>query len=371
MVWFFVAQVGVFEVTSEARLEVGGSAYFVEAPVAGRVVAVDMAVDQPVSSGHPLVVLETSREISRVAEEVARAGSLNQEVEALKVERQAEIEVAASARNTLAEKTVAARARHREAQAGARLAESQLGRSTDLNAKGFLSDADLEAAEFAVEERRAEVEAWWSELARLMLQSEQEDNEHLLRLAEIDRRLAEVRGDLSVSEEAVKRVDHDLSQRVIRSPISGRLGEVLPLRPGSVVGAGERVAVVVPEGELMVVARFPVSSALGRVRPGQKARLRLDAFPWTHFGELDAVVRRVASETSDGRIRVELDIVTTPETPGGLSFPSEPANGQPIPLQHGLSGTLIVLVEKISPANLTLRAAGRRLQSTRSSEVLP
>ncbi len=371
VVWFFVAEVGVFEVTSEARIEVGGSAHVVQAPVAGRVVAVDMAVDQPVARGHALVVLETSRETSRVAEEVGRAGGLNQRVEALKVERQAEIEVAASARNALAEKTVTAQARHREAQAVARLADSQLARSTDLYAKGLVSEADLEAAEVAVEERRAEVEAQWSELARLMWQGEQEDNEHLLRLAEIGRRLATVRGDLSISEEAVKRVDHDLSQRVIRSPISGRLGEVVPLRPGSVVEAGERVVVVVPDGKLIVVARFPVASALGRIRPDQEARLRLDAFPWTQFGELDVVVRRVASEASDGRIRVELDLLLPSEAPGDPSFPAGSATGQSIPLQHGLSGTLVVLVEKVSPANLTLRAAGRRLQSTRSSEGTP
>ncbi len=365
VMWFFLAEVGVFEVTSEARIEVGGAAYIIEAPVAGRVVAVDMEVDQPVAGGHALVVLETGRETSRVAEEVARAGGLNQSLEALQVERQAEIEVAESARNTLVEKTATAQARLREAQAVFRLAESQLERAAGLNSKGLLSEADLEAAGVAVEERQAEVEAQASELARLVSKREQEDNEHLLRLAEIDRRLTAVRGDLSVSEEAVKRVDHDLSQRVIRSPIAGRLGEALPLRPGSVVNAGERVAVVIPDGELIVVARFPVASALGRIQPGQQARLRLDAFPWTQFGEVDAVVRRVAGETSDGRTRVELDVL---EPSGRASSPDGLEIGQLIPLQHGLSGTLVVLVERVSPANLTLRAAGRRLQSTRSSE---
>ena len=56
---------------------------------------------------------------------------------------------------------------------------------------------------------------------------------------------------------------------------------------------------------------------------------------------------RVSSELRDGSIRVEMAIAD--DTPEGL------------PLQHGLPGTAEVEVERVSPAALVLRAAGKIL----------
>jgi membrane fusion protein (multidrug efflux system) len=116
---------------------------------------------------------------------------------------------------------------------------------------------------------------------------------------------------------------------------------------GSVVRAGDRLAAIVPSGGLRAVADFLPASALGRVRPGQSARLRLEGFPWTRFGTVAAVVERVASEPLEGRVRVELRLV--------------PDAAARIPLQHGLPGTVEVEVERLAPAELVLRAAGQLL----------
>jgi hypothetical protein len=101
----------------------------------------------------------------------------------------------------------------------------------------------------------------------------------------------------------------------------------------------------VPHGELIIVADFQPSSALGRLKPGHISRMRLDAFPWSQFGSIDARVTRVATEIRDQMVRVEL----TPIAP----FPSK------IVLQHGLPGTVAVNLEEASPAQLILRAVGQ------------
>lgn len=56
---------------------------------------------------------------------------------------------------------------------------------------------------------------------------------------------------------------------------------------------------------------------------------------------------RVASEVRDGHVRVELGV--------------DPDGASPIPLQHGLPGTVEVRVERLAPATLVLRAAGKLL----------
>jgi membrane fusion protein (multidrug efflux system) len=105
-----------------------------------------------------------------------------------------------------------------------------------------------------------------------------------------------------------------------------------------------------------VVAEFAPSDAVGRVLPGQAARVRLSGFSWTEFGMLDAVVDQVASEPRDGTIRVELRLAST----------RAPA----IPVQHGLPGSVEVEIERVAPWVLVLRDVGARVaQSTPSAST--
>jgi membrane fusion protein (multidrug efflux system) len=114
---------------------------------------------------------------------------------------------------------------------------------------------------------------------------------------------------------------------------------------------GDKLAAVVPTGDLRIVASFQPADALGRIQPGQPARLRLDGFPWTEYGSIIATVTHVGSEVRDQRIRVELAV--------------NPHSANRIPMQHGLPGTVQVEVERISPASLLLRVVGKGFGSSR------
>jgi membrane fusion protein (multidrug efflux system) len=96
-----------------------------------------------------------------------------------------------------------------------------------------------------------------------------------------------------------------------------------------------------------MVAEFAPSQAVGRIAPGQRARVRLEGFPWAQHGTVPGSVSQIGSEMRDGRIRVELAL---------------DAARSPIPLRHGLPGTVEVEVERVSPALLVLRAAGKLLE---------
>jgi multidrug resistance efflux pump len=143
-----------------------------------------------------------------------------------------------------------------------------------------------------------------------------------------------------------RRLAHDIEERVLRAPADGRIGEAVDLRPGAVINAGDRLGVIIPPGELRLVAYFH-QSALGRIHPGQPARLRLEGFPWTQYGSITAKVVTVASESRDGRIRADLELQ------------SEAAS--PIPFQHGLPGMVEVEVDRLAPGTVLLRAIGKRV----------
>jgi hypothetical protein len=97
-------------------------------------------------------------------------------------------------------------------------------------------------------------------------------------------------------------------------------------------------------GEWRASAWLPARVALGRVRPGQRARLSLDAFPPVQYGMYAAVVARVSLDEASERVRVELRV--DPPAPGRQ------------PLEPGLRGTVEIEVGRVSPLKLLLRAAG-------------
>jgi membrane fusion protein (multidrug efflux system) len=109
----------------------------------------------------------------------------------------------------------------------------------------------------------------------------------------------------------------------------------------------------VPEGGLALVAQFPPPAAMGRIREGQTALLRLEGFPWMQYGAVPAVVSRVSNETRDGTVRVEFEV--------------KQESKSAIPMQHGLPGTVEVEVERITPIELILRKAGRLVTESRSA----
>jgi membrane fusion protein (multidrug efflux system) len=142
----------------------------------------------------------------------------------------------------------------------------------------------------------------------------------------------------------VKRLEVECARHTVHAPVDGLLGQVRAPQVGSVVAVGQTVAVVTPETALDLVADFAPAHAIGRVRPGQHARMRVTGFPWTQYGMLPATVTAVSSEVSEGRIRVALALDDAPSA---------------IPRSHGLIGEVEIELEEVSPATLVARAAGQ------------
>lgn len=87
--------------------------------------------------------------------------------------------------------------------------------------------------------------------------------------------------------------ERDLAR--IRAPVSGALEQFSGLTPGGYVQAGQTVARVSPDGEL--VAEIYVSpNDIGFVRTGQSVRLQVDAFNYNQWGVLEATVLAVAQD---------------------------------------------------------------------------
>lgn len=351
--WFALARVAVWEATPAARLEVLRAVHHVDAPTAGRVVAWSLVLGQEVAAGAPLAELDVEPERLQLREQRARLDAVGPQVEALRRELAAEQRGVIERREASQSAIREAQARQREADALARLAAEEWERTQRLQAQRFVSESEAARARADAQSRRAGAEALALAITRMEREQRSDESARFARIARLQSEIARLEGERGAASAAIASHEHQIARRSIRAPVGGRIARLSELRVGSVVREGDRIAEIVPAGDLRVVARYPAPVALGRIRVGQPARVRLDGFPWAVFGTLRATVARVASEPQEGMIRVELDV--------------RRERGSVIPLQHGLQGSVEVQVDRLSPATMVLRAAGRRIMGEASA----
>jgi membrane fusion protein (multidrug efflux system) len=352
--WCVGARVTVYAVTPTARLEVDQAGYPIAAPMAGRIVATHLVVGRAVQAGEVLAELDAEAPRLQYEEARARLTALTAQRQArrqgLTAEQVAQQDERQAARVALDE----ARARYRESEVAAQAAAEQADIFVRLEARGGASRLEVLHAKADADQKRAAADALRLAISRLERDQRTKDSDRTARITQFSREVTQLDGDIRTAEATLARLAHTIDQTRIRAPITGHLGEVATLQPGAVVRQGDTLGVVLPAGALRVVATFLPAIALGRVQPGQPARLRLEGFPWAQYGSLAATVTSVADEVRDGMIRVECRLAA--ETPPAL------------PLQHGLPGAVEIAIERVSPAALVLREVGTRLGgSTRSA----
>lgn len=343
--WFLTARVPVYKRSEHARLELVDRVTSVSSTVAGRVVAVHAELGQAVEAGAVLVQLDTG-ELELELAELELAGAVHaSQREAL--DRQIEVEgralerFRASAEARLPEE----RARLAAAEAAAAALEDEVSRLERLHAGGAVPELQLVQTRARAADARAAAEAVRLGAVRIERELEVEEEDRRAEIEELRVERRRLEGEEAVARAAAERVQSGLVNRSLRAPRAGVVAERVTVELGSAVAAGREIVRLAHPGPVQVTARFPVADALGHLRPGQAARIRLAGFSWSEYGSLEATVRRVGGEERDGALHVELELAADAASR--------------IPVQHGLTASVAVEVERVSPAALVLRAAGK------------
>jgi membrane fusion protein (multidrug efflux system) len=346
--WLALGRVTVYEISASARLEVA-RVHPVAAVVGGRVVRSHLALGREVRSGDVLVDIEADREEMETNEERTRLATLTHQLAAIDreiaTEEQAIVLADAAARASLSE----SEQRLAAVQATERQADDQQRRVRQLDEHGLVAASEVVRATAEAEARQADAAAMRLAIERIRAQNVAAEREQRAHLGALVRERVTLQGERDAVATAVARREREADERRIRAAVDGRIGEMAPLEVGAVVREGDRVASIVPAGQgVKAVAEF-LPPAFGRVRAGQRARLRFDGFPWMQYGHVAATVDTVASETRDGRVRVELTV--------------HPAPSSSIPLEHGLPATAEIEIERVAPVALLIRTLGRSMET--------
>ncbi|MEO7653506.1 MAG: HlyD family efflux transporter periplasmic adaptor subunit [Bryobacteraceae bacterium] len=342
--WFIRARLPVFAVSTEARLETAQAAYGVESPLDGRLVWADLSVGRRVKAGDPLARIENDEQRLERGETQSRVGALESQILTYQEELALSQRAGEEERRLAEAQLNVARAQVREAQAPTEFLDNDAERLRRLRAQGLIAEREFQRGASDAGKQRAAVETLQETLRRIEKEQQTRDRERDVRHQRLRSDIARMEGDIRTHRAGMSRLDYQIALRTVTAPVSGRIGEGALLRPGAWLTEGMRLAAIIPEGGLILVAQFAPAEAAGRVRPGQTARIRFQGFPWTQYGTLPATVVRVSDEIRDGKVRVEMAV--------------EPAPSSPIPLGHGLPGSVEVEVERIAPLALAFRLAG-------------
>jgi multidrug resistance efflux pump len=354
VLWVILARVPIYALSEFARLQARDEVHPVDTLVSGRVTSVNLPIGGQVKKGDVLITLDATDVSLRLEDARAAEKGYRAQIAALESEIVAREEALASTgvlgRASLSE----AQATRSESEAEATFASRERERAAQMRAAGVVAEAEADRANSTMVQKQAAMAARNHRLSVLTSETKREIADRRAENENLRRDLAELNAQLGSVAVQVKRLEVEESRHTIRAPIDGLLGQIRAPQVGTVLQVAQTIAVVTPQSALELVADFPPDEAIGRVRIGQKARMRVTGFPWTQYGMLEAVVSAVSSEVADGKIRVELTL--------------DEGKRSPIPLRHGLVGEVEIELEEVSPAVVLARAAGQLFERSEPAQ---
>ena len=236
------------------------------APVAERIVRIDVREGEVVAAGAPLLQLELTRSAAQAEAATALA----------RQSRDALAEMQAGARS---EQVAQARATLASAQAQAAEARASLGRLRPLAARQLVAKSDLDRAVAAAGSADGQVRAAQAVLDELLHGTRPE------RIAQGEAALAAAQAQATVQAASLGKLE-------VRAPRAGRV-DSLPYRLGDQAPVGAPLAILLV-GEAPYARVYVPEPLRAGVKPGQAARVFVDG----REGSIAGHVRMVRSEPS-------------------------------------------------------------------------
>lgn len=221
--------------------------------VTGYVAEVNVVANQHVKAGDTLVTLDNGD--YRIAAEQAEAQIATQKLTLARYDAQI-----AAARYAVAQ----TEAQKTALEATARGAQITLDRQQDLASRKAGVRADLDNAEVAYDQAKANLAGADSAIASAKAN-----------IAVVTAQRAEAESQIHSLELQKAKAERDLSFTVLKAPFDGVVGN-LAVQTGDLVTPGQRLAALVPIENLYIEANFKETQVAG-IKPGAKVRIEIDA----------------------------------------------------------------------------------------------
>jgi hemolysin D len=115
-------------------------------------------------------------------------------------------------------------------------------------------------------------------------------------IAENGQKLAEAQKQADDLREKLAKALLKSARMNLTSPIDGVVYGLSVTTVGQVVAGGDQLLRVVPEGQALNIEAYLANQDIGFVKPEQNAVVKIESFPFTRYGVLEATVAQVSSD---------------------------------------------------------------------------
>ena len=107
--------------------------------------------------------------------------------------------------------------------------------------------------------------------------------------------IQQIRKEISVFERQLAETNKSQEYELFKSPIDGYVFGLVPSSPGYSVNNGEVLMKIVPIGDVQAKV-FVTNRDVGFLKEDMKAQVRVNAFPFTQFGEINGTLKLLGRE---------------------------------------------------------------------------
>ena len=192
-----------------------------------------------------------------------------------------------------------------------RVSDGLVSSVTGLRAKGYISELEFRQRELAALEQKQKLNSLNQQFAARQNQlTETRYSLHQLPTV-MAQKIQSLRTELSTTEQRIAEINGRRAY-IIRAGAVGRVSTV-QATVGQFADPRRLQLEIVPNGNVLQAELFVPTRAIGFVRPGQKVRIKYEAFPYQNFGTYGGQI-----------IKVSHTIVTSADASGPITL-KEPA----------------------------------------------
>ncbi len=261
--------------------------------IPGKVAAVTADEGDRVSAGQVLVRLDDSD----LRVQVAQAQAAVQAAQAAQGLAQSRLDLALAGARP--QERVQVEQAVRQAKAGLDNAEAELKRSQDLFDRGAISAQQLDLARTQEKVAQSQYRSAQEQLSLVREGARPED------IQAAREQVRQTQAGIAQAASALEAAQATLAKTVIRSPLGGAVSQ-REVDPGQTVMPGQTLVEVVDNRQVYVKAKVS-ESEVRRVRPGQQAAVRVDAYADRNFaGRVRDILPAAEVETRMFYVRVQV-----------------------------------------------------------------
>ena len=255
-------------VIARGELKGMGAERPIKAPLSGVVSGIPVTEGELVSPGQVLIEFD-----SEVSNERLRSLRHQKELEGKRLSE--EIQAFAARVDSL-------EAQLNSLQKTLRLEASIVDRMAGMVREGAIAEVQYLQQKNQLQELQSEIAQTEATLREVQAESIKSEHQIQRELADLERQLVET----SKSQE----------YESLRAPVRGYVFDLIVASPGYAARGGETLLKIVPDGTLEASV-FITNADVGFLKPKMPAQVRVDAYPFTQYGDIPAELKRVGKQS--------------------------------------------------------------------------